>query len=177
MAKKKNRYFTSLLCKSQTPDDRSTGFERGSNVSREWEQATTAAALEVADYVLRRLNDLSGGAEPGPASFSIHSVLPHKLIEQRLQAAVKAVLPEADAASVLVRPCPDPKFGDYQSNALMALARSRKLNPRQLAADVLARLDVREWCEPVEIAGAGVADPGSLFAAVGQAIEMVRRSQ
>ena len=29
----------------------------------------------------------------------------------------------------------------------------------------------------VEIAGAGVADPGSLFAAVGQAIEMVRRSQ
>ena len=29
----------------------------------------------------------------------------------------------------------------------------------------------------VEIAGSGVADPGSLFAAVGQAIEMVRRSQ
>jgi arginyl-tRNA synthetase len=72
-----------------------------------------------------------------------------------LQATLKAVLPEADTASVLVRPCPDPKFGDYQSNALMALARSRKLNPRQLAADVVARLDVGEWCEPVEIAGAG----------------------
>src|SRR5260370_1520330 len=82
-------------------------------------------------------------------------MLPHKLIEQRLQAAVKAVLPEADSAAVLVRPCPDPKFGDYQSNALMSLAKARKLNPRQLATEVVAKLDVSEQCEPVEIAGAG----------------------
>jgi arginyl-tRNA synthetase len=82
-------------------------------------------------------------------------VLPYKSIELRLQAAVSAVLPDALTASVLVRPCPDPKFGDYQSNALMALAKERKLNPRQLAADVLAQLDVSAWCEKVEIAGAG----------------------
>lgn len=48
------------------PDDRSTGFERGTSVSKEWDQATTDAALEVADYVILRLNDLSGGAQPGP---------------------------------------------------------------------------------------------------------------
>ena len=30
----------------------------------------------------------------------------------------------------------DPKFGDYQSNALMSLAKARKMNPRQLATDV-----------------------------------------
>jgi arginyl-tRNA synthetase len=82
-------------------------------------------------------------------------VLPHKQIEQRLQQAVRAVLPDADLATVLVRPCPDPKFGDYQSAALMALAKPRKLNPRQLAGDVLAKLDVSDVCEPVEIAGAG----------------------
>jgi arginyl-tRNA synthetase len=82
-------------------------------------------------------------------------VLPHKQIELKLQAAVRAVLPDADAASVLVRPCPDPKFGDYQSNALMALAKARKMNPRQLATDVLAKLDVGDLCEKVEIAGAG----------------------
>ena len=46
-------------------------------------------------------------------------MLPHKLIEQRLQAAVNAVLPDADTATVLVRPCPDPKFGDYQSNVAL----------------------------------------------------------
>lgn len=82
-------------------------------------------------------------------------MLPHKQIEARLQQAVQNVLPDAEVADVLVRPCPDPKFGDYQSNALMSLAKARKLNPRQLAGDVLARLDVSAWCEKVEIAGAG----------------------
>ncbi|PWU12815.1 MAG: arginine--tRNA ligase [Verrucomicrobia bacterium] len=80
---------------------------------------------------------------------------PHKQIEQRLQQAVSAALPDADLTNVLVRPCPDPKFGDYQSNALMGLAKSRKLNPRQLAADVLSKLDVSDLCEKVDIAGAG----------------------
>ena len=82
-------------------------------------------------------------------------MLPHNLIEQRLQQAVQAVLPDADVSSVRVRPCPDPKFGDYQANALMALAKERKLNPRQLATDVAGKLDVRDFCEKVEIAGAG----------------------
>jgi arginyl-tRNA synthetase len=81
-------------------------------------------------------------------------VLPHKQIESALQTAVRAVLPDADVSAVLVRPC-DPKFGDYQSNALMSLAKQRKLNPRQLATDVLARLDLAGVCEKVEIAGAG----------------------
>jgi arginyl-tRNA synthetase len=71
-----------------------------------------------------------------------------------LQSAVREVLPDADVSAVLVRPC-DPKFGDYQSNALMSLAKQRKLNPRQLATDVLAKLNVSDICEKVEIAGAG----------------------
>jgi len=79
----------------------------------------------------------------------------HQFLEQRLQQAVAAVLPDARTDALLVRPCPDPKFGDYQTNALMALAKERKINPRQLATDVLAKLDVAEWCEKVEIAGAG----------------------
>ena len=82
-------------------------------------------------------------------------MVPHNLLEQRLQAAVRAILPDADVASVLVRPCPDPKFGDYQTNALMSLAKARKINPRQLAADVLAKLDVADCCDKVEVAGAG----------------------
>jgi arginyl-tRNA synthetase len=82
-------------------------------------------------------------------------MLPHKQIELRLQAAVRDILPNADFSTVLVRPCPDPKFGDYQSNALMSLAKTWKLNPRQVATDVLVKLDVSELCENVEIAGAG----------------------
>jgi arginyl-tRNA synthetase len=79
----------------------------------------------------------------------------HHLLEQRLQFTVAELLPDADLSSVLVRPTPDRKFGDYQTNALMALAKERKMNPRQLAAEVVSRLDVSDWCEPVEIAGAG----------------------
>ena len=79
----------------------------------------------------------------------------HSLLEQRLQSAVAAVLPDADVSSVLVRPCPDPKFGDYQTNALMGLAKVRKMNPRQLATDVIAKLEVADLCHKTEIAGAG----------------------
>jgi arginyl-tRNA synthetase len=82
-------------------------------------------------------------------------VLPHKQIELKLQEAVRAILPDADSSAVLVRPCPDPKFGDYQSNALMSLAKARKMNPQQLAENVLQKLDVSGLCEKVEIAGAG----------------------
>lgn len=82
-------------------------------------------------------------------------MLPYKTIQDRLQTAVKTVLPEADIADVLVRPCPDPKFGDYQSNALIGVAKARGLNPRQLATEVVARLDVADFCEKVEIAGPG----------------------
>jgi hypothetical protein len=42
------------------PDDRSVGYERGTAISRAWEQATTDAAIEIADYVVSHLAELSG---------------------------------------------------------------------------------------------------------------------
>ena len=64
-------------------------------------------------------------------------------------------MPAADVSSVLVRPCPEPKFGDYQTNALMGLAKRNQLNPREFATQVVEALDVDDCCEPVEIAGPG----------------------
>ncbi len=105
-------------------------------------------------------------------------MLPHKQIEQRLQEAVRAILPDAtDIGTVLVRPCPDPKFGDYQTSALMALAKPRKMNPRQLATDVLARLDVGNLCEKVEIAGPGFLNFRLKPAAVTQALSSAAAGQ
>ncbi|MBS0205752.1 MAG: DUF1592 domain-containing protein [Planctomycetes bacterium] len=46
------------------PDDRSTGVERGTSVSAEWDEATTDAAIEAATYVLSHLGDLCGIVEP-----------------------------------------------------------------------------------------------------------------
>jgi arginyl-tRNA synthetase len=104
-------------------------------------------------------------------------VLPHKQIELKLQAAVRAILPDADTAIVLVRPCPDPKFGDYQSNALMSLAKARKMNPRQLATDVVARLDIGDWCEKVEIAGAGFLNFRLKPSVLAQTLEAAARGE
>src|SRR5215470_6983868 len=104
-------------------------------------------------------------------------MLPHKVIEERLQAAVKSVLPDADSTAVLVRPCPDPKFGDYQSNALMSLAKARKMNPRQLATDVVGKLNVSDLCEPVEIAGAGFLNFRLKPTAIADALQSASRGE
>ncbi len=42
------------------PDDRSFGWERGTNVSKEWHAAVTEAALATANYVAERLPELAG---------------------------------------------------------------------------------------------------------------------
>ncbi len=104
-------------------------------------------------------------------------MFPHKQIELKLQAAVRAVLPDADVSAVLVRPSPDPKFGDYQSNALMSLAKARKLTPRQVATDVLAKVDVGDLCEKVEIAGAGFLNFRLNHAALAGALQAAARGE
>ena len=104
-------------------------------------------------------------------------MLPHQILERRLREAVRTVLADADISSVLVRPCPDPKFGDYQTNALMGLAKARKINPRQLAADIVAKLDVADCCEKVEAAGAGFLNFRLKPAALVQALESAARGE
>ena len=42
------------------PDDRSIGYERGTTISKAWDQATTDAAIEVAGYVASHLRELAG---------------------------------------------------------------------------------------------------------------------
>jgi arginyl-tRNA synthetase len=49
----------------------------------------------------------------------------------------------------------DARFGDYQSNAAMVLAKQARRNPREVAAALLAALDVSDLCAPPQVAGAG----------------------
>lgn len=42
------------------PDDRSTGYERGTRVTKDWAEATTFAAIETANGVIENLNSLAG---------------------------------------------------------------------------------------------------------------------
>jgi arginyl-tRNA synthetase len=101
----------------------------------------------------------------------------HTLIEKRLREALASVLPEASPDAIWVRPCPDPRFGDYQTPSLMALAKERKMNPRVLASAVAARLDVRDWCDQVEIAGAGFINFHLKHSALAEALQVAVRGE
>jgi arginyl-tRNA synthetase len=76
-------------------------------------------------------------------------------LDQRVTAAMRAAFPQAPDAPAIVQPSQDPRFGDYQANGAMALAKQLKMKPRQVAAEVVARLDVADLCEKPEIAGPG----------------------
>ncbi len=54
---------TLLLETAFPPDDRSLGWERGTAISKAWDQAATDAALETAAYVTAHLGELSGARD------------------------------------------------------------------------------------------------------------------
>jgi len=76
-----------------------------------------------------------------------------------LRARFKPVLaPLADDVGPLlemIRPAGDPKFGDYQANFAMSLAKKAGKNPRDLAAEIVESVGVEDICEPPEVAGPG----------------------
>ncbi len=55
----------------------------------------------------------------------------------------------------LVRECADPKFGDYQINGIMPLAKKIGLNPRDLAQQVALRIPLDVLAAAPQVAGAG----------------------
>ncbi len=74
-----------------------------------------------------------------------------QILESRVQSALAGI---ADVA-VRVNAAADTRFGDYQTNVAMLLAKQQKANPRQVAQQIIAKLDVADMCAPLEIAGAG----------------------
>lgn len=77
-------------------------------------------------------------------------------LTHRLQAAFAAAEVEVPAGfSVTVGIASDTRYGDYQSNAAMTLAKQLKTNPRALAERIVARLEVADLCSKVSIDGPG----------------------
>ena len=69
------------------------------------------------------------------------------LLSSRVE-AVTGIDPE-------LRPATRPQFGHYQSNVALRLANTEGKPPREIAAHVIAKLEVADLCEPPEIAGPG----------------------
>ncbi|HZW09931.1 MAG TPA: arginine--tRNA ligase [Phycisphaerales bacterium] len=84
---------------------------------------------------------------------------PVELLGSRVSAAIGAAAPGAGAdADPMISASKRAELGDFQSNAAMPLAKRLGTSPRELAARIVANLDVSGLCEPVtesDIAGPG----------------------
>ncbi len=76
------------------------------------------------------------------------------VLEARIARAMSVATGRSDCAAI-VKPATDARFGDYQANGVMALAKQLKTNPRKLAEQIVPQLDLADICEPPEIAGPG----------------------
>jgi len=71
------------------------------------------------------------------------------------QALVKAFGEEYADVDPMVVPATNPRFGDYQSNVALPLGKKLKLPPREIASQIIAKLEITDLCQTPEIAGAG----------------------
>jgi arginyl-tRNA synthetase len=79
---------------------------------------------------------------------TFQSLLAKKLSDALASAGFPAAAGELTQAT-------DPRFGDYQTNVALVLGKQRGENPRALAENIVAQLDVSDVSEPPAVAGAG----------------------
>ncbi|MCD7444510.1 arginine--tRNA ligase [Streptomyces lincolnensis] len=73
-------------------------------------------------------------------------------VQQRLAAALTAALPDADSADPLLRRS---DRADFQANGILALAKKAKANPRELATQVVGRVESGDVIKEIEVSGPG----------------------
>ncbi len=76
-------------------------------------------------------------------------------LRERFRRALSTLTGDVEPYLGMIRPAQDPRFGDYQANMAMPLAKPLKQPPREVAARLVEALDVADLCEPPEIAGPG----------------------
>src|SRR6516165_3754996 len=77
------------------------------------------------------------------------------LVQERFHVALTGLVPDPASYAAMVKPAQDPKFGDYQFNGAMSLAKALGKKPRDIAQELLDRLPKDDLFEKVEIAGPG----------------------
>uniref|UniRef100_A0A8C2S615 Arginine--tRNA ligase, cytoplasmic n=1 Tax=Capra hircus TaxID=9925 RepID=A0A8C2S615_CAPHI len=81
-------------------------------------------------------------------------------LEEVFGCAIKAAYPVLENPPLIVTPSQQPKFGDYQCNSAMGICqmlktKEQKVNPREIAENIVKHLPDNEYIEKVEIAGPG----------------------
>jgi arginyl-tRNA synthetase len=77
-------------------------------------------------------------------------------IKSRFSIALKQLCAEeTEQLLEMIRPAQDSRFGDYQVNSAMSLGKRLSRPPRDVAADLVARVEIDDFCKNSEIAGPG----------------------
>ncbi len=76
-----------------------------------------------------------------------------EILEERVSLVLSKIAGEP--APAVIKLAQNQKFGDYQINGVMGLAKKLKCNPRELAGRAVTLLDLSDMCQKPEIAGPG----------------------
>jgi len=79
------------------------------------------------------------------------------LLQQRFAAALTGLVSDAAVQKYadMVRPAQGDKFGDYQANCAMPMAKELGKKPQEVAREIIGRLQIDDICEPAQVAGPG----------------------
>ncbi len=130
------------------PDDRSIGYERGTSVSKAWEEATTEAALEAVGYVAAHLNELSGVPDDAPDRAARLQAFCRRFIERAFRRPLSEDLSRSFIDGQFAQ-APDPEAA-VKRVLLLTLKSPRFLyreigSDRPDAYDVASRLSFGLW--------------------------------
>ncbi|MBM4074157.1 MAG: arginine--tRNA ligase, partial [Planctomycetes bacterium] len=76
-------------------------------------------------------------------------------LRQRLRIALVSFTDSPEPFVEMLKPTQDVKFGDFQANCAMPLAKQHGRSPRELATDLISKMNVSDLCDEPEIAGPG----------------------
>ena len=104
-----------------------------------WEQEKKPAGTELSEAAS------SGG----------QFLTPLETLKKRFAEALAGLIELPEEAAEMVRPVQDARFGDFQANMAMPLAKRFHKNPREVAAEIVSRLKWDDILQDPEIAGPG----------------------
>jgi arginyl-tRNA synthetase len=77
------------------------------------------------------------------------------IIQKKIHEALAGLVDNPTPYAAMVKPTQDPKHGDYQANCAMSLAKVLNKKPRELAQEIVDRIELGDLLQKPEIAGPG----------------------
>src|SRR5262245_11652960 len=78
-----------------------------------------------------------------------------RVLQSKLATALSALVADVAPYLALIKPTTDPKLGDYQANMAMKIGKELGKQPRDVAKEIVQRLELGDMLETPEIAGPG----------------------